>query len=187
MHRFRVWGLSAALAAGVGGQLAAADPPAKPADDRPWYKKMLGTNPAAAPKPAGPVARSGPVMPGRPPVVAAPLPPEVVADALKAEQDAFLRRLSVCSQLRQVGLETNNDSLVRQADELERQATALYNARTAALGVPKVKAPLPETASLYGDPADPKAAAARLAPPAAPAPATASTLPIGGDVREVKP
>ena len=34
--------------------------------------------------------------------------------------------------------------MVRQADELERQFGALYNARVAALGVSRTKAPLPE-------------------------------------------
>src|SRR5205807_8891314 len=110
MHRFRVWGLSAALAAGAGAPVAAA---ADPGDVRPpapqqttLFAKLFGNSP----KPAGPTTRSGPVTGMG---SAAPLPPEVLADALRAEQEAYLRRLTVCSELRRVGTEANNDALVR--------------------------------------------------------------------------
>jgi hypothetical protein len=130
----------------------------------------------------------------RPATVTAPLPPEVVADALRAEQEAYLRRLGVCSELRRVGLDTNDDALIRQADELERQAATVYNQRVAALGVPKVKAPLPETTpGGFGGaylPVDPKAAADRLTAPAAPTslPGTAgASAPRPDQIREVRP
>jgi hypothetical protein len=138
MHRFRAWGLSAALAAGAGAPAIAADPPTdpRPAVNRPTtlYAKLFG------PKPAAP----GSAAAMRTPAAPVPLAPEALGDALRQEQEAYLRRVSVCCELRRVGAERNDDALVRQADEIERQAAALYNQRVAALGVPNVKAPLPE-------------------------------------------
>lgn len=186
MIRFRAWGLSAALAAGAGAPAVAADPPTQTT----LAAKLFGP---PKPKPAGPSGKPGPAgtVPAAPP---AALPPEVIADALRAEQDAYLRRLSVCSELRRVGAETNNDALVRQADELERQAAAVYNQRVAGLGVPKVKAPLPETTTAAGyTPVDTRTAAGRLTAPAAPVPGTvtaeakAPAAPSPEPVREVKP
>lgn len=71
----------------------------------------------------------------RPPVVVTPLSPDVVAEAVRAEQDAVLRRLDICDRLRKVGETTGDATLVIQADELEKQATALYASRVARLGV----------------------------------------------------
>lgn len=182
MTRFRAWGLSAALTVGAGAPTVAAEPPTQTT----LAAKLFGPS---KPKPPGPSARAtSPVMPAT-----APLPPEVLAEALQAEQDAYLRRLTVCSELRRVAAETNNDSLARQADELERQAAAVYNQRVAALGVPKVKSPLPEPSPLTATyaPLDPQSAANRLTAPPAPA---AGTITAGArgpaspePIREVKP
>jgi hypothetical protein len=191
MIRFRAWGLSAAVAVGAGAPAIAADPPpGQPAPTQTTLAaKLFGPS---KPKPPGPTVRSGPVTPARP--SAPPLGPDVLADALRAEQDAYLRRLNVCSELRRVGAETNNDVLIRQADELERQAAAVYNQRVAALGVPKVKAPLPDSPTTYAT-ADPRAAAARLTAPAPPVAVTGTaeaTTPAASPAspdpfREVKP
>jgi hypothetical protein len=126
------------------------------------------------------------------PTIQAPLTPEMKADALRAEQDAYLRRVSVCTELRRVAVERGDEALVRQADELERQAASLYNARVAGLGVARVKAPLPETATAtafnsldaLGLPPDQSLAvkANRLIAPAAPVPANSTA-----QVREVAP
>src|SRR5262249_11165111 len=152
MIRFRAWGLSAAVAGGLfvpavvpgaGAPAVAAGPPeGAPAEGRAGFSKMFGP---AQPK-GRPAGRHGPAPPTSmpPAAAAAPPPPEVVADALRAEQDAYLRRLSVCSELRRIGADTNDEALIRQADELERQAAAVYNQRVAVLGVPKVKAPISE-------------------------------------------
>ena len=186
MNRFRAWGLSAALAAGAVAPAAAADPPADP--PRPPAKgtlfgKMFGPKTPAAPKtPAG--------VPPAPP---APLPPEILADTLRAEQEAWGRRVAVCTELRRIGEETNNDQLVRQADELERLATAVYNQRVTALGVPKVRAPLPETPAVALDRKLGTGAAVNpLTAPAAPTPldpgtSTAEAKPAADPVRGVKP
>ncbi len=184
MSRFRAWGVAAALAAGAATPAVAADPPTATTDARPWYKKMF----SAAPKPAGPTVRSGPVAA----VPSAPLTPEVVADAVKAEYVAWERRMSVCLKLREAAIARNDDALLRQVDELERQANAIYQQRVSALGVPKVKAPLPAAAGTGfaasfdlapEKSVDPKAAAAKLVAPAAPVPVSGTAeLP-----REVKP
>ena len=96
---------------------------------------LAGTT-AFAVSPKKPEAKST-----RPPVVVAPLSADVVADAVRAEQDAVLRRYSICDRLRKLGEETNNPSLIQQATDLESQAKAIYDARVARLGVkgaPKV-------------------------------------------------
>lgn len=184
MRRFRVWGVAAALAVGASGSAASA------ADDaRPWYKRMFTSAPA--PKPVGPTVRSGPVVaaPDRAPSVGT-LSPDAVAAAVKAESDAYLRRLDVCVKLRIVALERNDDALNRQVDELERQAKAVYEQRVSALGVSRsLKAPLPSGSGFAASfdlvpekQADPKAAAARLVAPAAPVPVSGTA-----ELREVKP
>jgi hypothetical protein len=166
------------MAAGIGGPAAAAPPPVAPPEKTTLLKKLFGP---PTPRPPGPTMRSGP------PTISAPLPPSVLADALRAEQDAYLRRVSVCTELRRVAIERGDDILARQADELERQAAALYNARVAGLGVARVKAPLPEPAGGTGlaslqMPSSPEAAAGQLSAPSAPVPGTTTA-----QVREVKP
>lgn len=194
MHRFRAWGLSAALAAGAGAPATAADPPAdppRPAVQRPTtlYAKLFG------PKPPAPAAAAM-----RPAAAPAPLSPEAVADALRLEQQAYLRRVSVCDQLRLAGAERNDDALVRQADEIERQAAAVYNQRVAALGVPRVKSALPESpAGVLDRKLGTGVAVNPLTAPGAPTPldaggvrtaearVPAAPTPPSAPVREVKP
>jgi hypothetical protein len=177
MQGLRFWGLSAALiAAGPPAAFADSQPPSP--DQGTLLGKLFGPKP---PKP-GPTVRS------MTPTVTAPLKPEVVANALRAEQEALRRRMEVCTELRRVALERGDDYLARQVDELERTAATLYYTRTAALGVPQVRTPLPEPmgASSLSDLAinsDTSAAAKakKLTTPAAPAPGTTA------QVREVLP
>ena len=175
MNRFRVWGLSTALAVGLGGPVVAADPPAeKPS----MMEKLFGQSRAKEPGPK--------VAPQRPVTITAPLPPDIVKEALRAEQEAYLRRVSVCTELRRIAVERDDKALIRQADELERQTGAIYNARVAALGVSRTKAPLPEPtlASLAPsrDSASAKLAANKLTAPAPPVAGTTTA-----QIREVKP
>jgi hypothetical protein len=166
MNRFRAWGLSAALAAAAGGPAAAADPPPAPPQPTTLFDKLF---------PPAEKAKPGPTAARRVPTVTAPLPPEVVAAALRAEQDAWDRRMAVCLKLRQAAIEADDDALLRQVDELERQAAALYAARTAVLGVPRAKAPLPEAAAAALDrQLGTGVAVTPLSAPAAPTPAVPS-------------
>jgi hypothetical protein len=190
--------MAAALTVGAAPTFAtAADPPNTTTDTRPLYKRMFFS---PKPKPdAGPGPRNGVVAapPGQPPI-SKPLSPEAVGDALRAEQDAYLRRLNVCVELRKAAIERNDEALMREIDEFERQAEALYKQRIAALGISRtVRAPLPSSNNAFAasleiapeKPVDPKAAAAKLVAPAAPVPIseTAGLPPASPDVREVKP
>ncbi|HEY2786026.1 MAG TPA: hypothetical protein VGJ05_13745 [Fimbriiglobus sp.] len=129
MQRIRVLGLTAMTAACWAGAGIAADPTsttAKP-DDKPSFFARL--NPWG--KKDGPDAKA----PSGPPVIVAPLPPAELADAVRAEQMAYLRRLEVCTRLRDVATNTKNEKLIDVAEELEKQAFAMYQARVARLGV----------------------------------------------------
>jgi hypothetical protein len=182
MKRFGVWGLSAALI--VGGTSVAkadSDSPPPPPEKGTLLGKLFGPKP---PKPAGPTVRSGPA------IVTAPLKPEVVAEAFRAEQAAWNRRMEVCLELKRVAAERGDETLARQADDLERQATDLFNARTAGFGMSRTKAPLPEptptSAVAAFDPAplkdyDAVGQAKKLSAPSAPIPGSTA------EVREVKP
>lgn len=58
---------------------------------------------------------------------------EQEAAAIKHEQAEYLRRLAVCDQLREVALKGNDESLNRQADDLQAQAWAIYSKRVASI------------------------------------------------------
>jgi hypothetical protein len=195
MNRIRVWGVAAlgALAAAAAARAVAADSPAATTtDDRPWYVRMF----------VSPPAQSGPVTPTNAPIAAVPglthagsaLSPEMVAEARKAEQDAWQRRMAVCLKLREAAITLNDKRLERTAEELERQVDALYKQRVAALGLPKVKAALPAppsgpavTSLDLGPtiPPEPKPAPAPLVAPGQPVPVSgAASLP---PAREVNP
>jgi len=140
MQRFRAWGLSAALTANLGLCGAVAAEPgaaAAGAATQPWYSRLFRsdsrreTDTAATPPPR------------RPSLPMAPLSPEQIAEALRAEQDAYLRRLEICTKLRQVALHQDDESLLKQADDIERQATMLYHSRVARLGVKGLQTPSP--------------------------------------------
>jgi hypothetical protein len=182
MKRIRVFGLALALAAGWESQTIAAGPPPERTT---LMSKLFGPS---KPKPDGPTVRG----PQRPLTISTPLPPEQLAEALRAEQDAYLRRVSVCDELRWIATQRHDEALAREADELERKFSALYNARVAALGVARTKAPLPEPSIASRDPVDDqlpigqtasaKIAARQLEAPPAPVPGTTTA-----QVREVKP
>lgn len=163
--------LASALTVSAENRILAANPPATKST---LFKKLFGPS---DPKPNGPTVRP----PGRPLAVSVPLPADQLAEALRAEQDAYLRRVSVCTELRRIAVQQGDDMTVRQADELERQFGALYSARVAALGVTRAKAPLPEPTST-GEAIAVRAAANRLLAPSAPVAGTTTA-----QVREVLP
>lgn len=175
------------LAVGAGIPAAAADPPATAQRPGTLLGKLFGSSDSKSKKAS---ARGSGSTSMRPPTVTAPLSPDILAGSLRAEQDAWERRMSVCLKLREVAIQNNDEVLLRQVDELERQATALYNVRVAALGVPKVKSPLPETdpATAIDQRLGTGIAVNPLTAPAPPTPVTgtASTSPAG-KIREVRP
>lgn len=170
MKPIQLTALALALAAASGSSAIAASPPPEKST---LFKKLFGPS---KPRP-GPTVRT----PGRPLTISAPLPAEQLAEALRAEQDAYLRRVSVCTELRRVALERGDDAMVRQADELERQFGSLYSARVAALGVTRARAPLPEPSSM-GESLAARSAANQLLAPSQPVPGTTTA-----QVREVQP
>ena len=116
----------------LGAFAHAAEPtPRDKAEAPSWYSRFTPSLPGGDKKPDA--------TPARPPVAVAPLEPAALAEALKAEQDAWGRRLEVCLKLRVVGNDANDEAMMKRADDLEKQATALYHSRVARLGV---KAPL---------------------------------------------
>lgn len=133
MNRVRAWVAAAAVAAT--GSAIAADPPA---ESKPWLNRVFAGKSAEAkpaePKPADTPAKPAPT-PARPPVILAPLAPEVLAEAVRAEEQACTRRLDVCAKLRQLAADKNDDKLLRQIDELEKQAIELCQGRVARMGV----------------------------------------------------
>jgi hypothetical protein len=178
MNRLWVYGLGAATVACVGWQAMAADPNMAPGQTT-LVQSVQNLFTPKPPKPTlGPSAQTAPLT------ITAPLTPAVLSKCLQAEQDAYLRRISVCDALRLLADEKGDQALTRQADELERQAKSLYEARVAALGIPKTRVPLnePATAMRLEEPATPQAAANRLIAPSSPLP-SASTA----EIREVKP
>ncbi len=119
MSRFPAIVLGVALAA----QCApAADPPA---ESRSVMSRLNPFGDTGKPAPA----------PVRPLPAVGPLAPDVMIAALQAEQDAYARRLDVCTELRRVAAGTKDDKLGLKADELERLAEVTYNQRIAKLGV----------------------------------------------------
>ncbi len=121
--------LALALGVALTAQAAqSADPPAsKPTESRSLASRL---NPFGGPDTGKPAP-----APGRPAPSVGPLAPDVMIGALQAEQDAYARRLDVCTELRRVAVTTKDDKLGMKADELERLAEETYNLRIAKLGV----------------------------------------------------
>ena len=128
MDRIAAWGLSAALV-GAFAPAAFAAEPAKP-ESQSWMSRLVGSD---GKKPEA--EKTFAAVPARPPVVFGPPEPAVLAEAVRAEWDAFHRRMEVCLALRKVADKRNDDALFAQSDELERQATAVRDQRLARLGV----------------------------------------------------
>lgn len=178
MNRLRLWGLSTALVASLGAAALAGDPNMAP-DQTTLVQKLFGPRTS---KPSGSSVMATPAT------INAPLSPEVRAKCLHAEQEAYLRRMAICFELRRVADEKGDKDLSRQADVFEGEAWNIYNSRVAALGVSKLKAPLPEPKDIVtlDEPATPKVAANRLTTTTT-STAAAAAAENTSDIREVKP
>ncbi|MFO0808083.1 MAG: hypothetical protein U0746_05630 [Gemmataceae bacterium] len=134
MHRLRAWGI-AALLAGLGGVALAQDPDDAPpprvspfnGTQNPAYRRWVGA-PAERPKPPPPL----PTTP-----VAGKRAAET-AGALRAQEEAnLLRRLAVCDRLMQLAVETNDDSIEKEADRLQQKAQKVFRERCEAIAAGK--------------------------------------------------
>jgi len=129
MNTIKAWGLSIAVLAGTGVPAWSAS--AEAPESRSWFSRVWGRGEA---KPAA-----------AKPTETQPLSADALAEAVENEQRAWQRRMDVCTELRRVAIDKNDDNLLRQVEELETQAINLYNQRTAALGVKKMNAPAATT------------------------------------------
>lgn len=81
----------------------------------------------------GGVPTSRPKPPPPPLNPAAKSRAEETAAAVRAQEDAnLLRRMAVCDKLRLLALETGDESLEKQADQLQQKANSVYQQRTSA-------------------------------------------------------
>lgn len=74
---------------------------------------------------------------------AAPRSAEEVAAEQQRHMNAILRRMEVCDRLRTIALQSGNEELLRQADELEARARDLYRRQIAQLPLPAVASEKP--------------------------------------------
>lgn len=152
MNRFAAGGLAVVLSA-VG--LSAAGP--KAAETPSWTDRILGKK--VEEKPAEKVKAATPM---RPAVIIAPLGAEVLAEAVKDEQNACTRRLDACAKLREIAGAKNDEAMLARIDELERQAVEICQARVARMGIRGSAARTVRTNTESKTPFDP----ATVAPPA---------------------
>jgi hypothetical protein len=125
MTKLKARWLATAILAVACSSSAWGAPPAQQPPSRSWFSRMLGK----------------PEPPPEKPVITAPLTGAALAEAVEAEKQAWTRRMQVCTELRTVAMARKDDALLRQIDELERQASIMYNQRTTALGVKQHAAP----------------------------------------------
>jgi hypothetical protein len=138
MKRLGVWGLEVALLVVLGSTTAvAADPPdsSNGSGGGGWVShwfwssdKPAPPKPKAKPAPPAPVAAEKPEPQPRP----GNRFDEAVAEREK-EVQALLRRQQVCLKLMRIAMESNDETLLHKAEQLDERARALYSQRTAGL------------------------------------------------------
>jgi hypothetical protein len=131
MRRVGAWGMAAALVVGLGVAVASGQEPdgdLKPTTAKGgwWYGEKPKSKGKADKKAKGPAEDK-------------PAPPsaaEVAVLEQERQMNAFSRRVEVCLRLHQIGLDTGNEELQRQAEELEARAWEVYRKQTAHLPIP---------------------------------------------------
>jgi hypothetical protein len=120
--------IAALMAATAGAQTTGPDGDlrSQPPQSAAWWDVWFAP---AGPKPAA----VKPVADGEKAVISAPTGVEASAAVRRREQAAYLRRQAVCDRLRQVAVQSGDDALYQQAQDLEDRAWALYQDRTAGL------------------------------------------------------
>ena len=126
MDRIRAWGVVAVLAI-LCGTATAADPDESVPEN--YDRGAAGfarwnAGHIEAPKPP----------PVSPQVAAAKARERDTAAAIRAQEQAnLLRRLAACNRLRELAVQTGDESLEQLADELEKKAGSVFKARTTVL------------------------------------------------------
>jgi hypothetical protein len=121
MNRFaRGATLFAFLLAGTAA--LAADPPAEPTYQAPWYTRWFGIGPEP-PKPAPKPKRD---------------PAQEASAQLAAARASLLRRQEVIDALREIAVENGDQALLDRADQLEIRALEVYKQQTARLPFSKM-------------------------------------------------
>jgi hypothetical protein len=138
MRTIGAWGVAASLVVGLGPVAAVAaddDTTAKSSVRGPtWEWKPFG-NWFGSAEPPKPVEKKVP-KPEQTPAkktAAAIKPVSLVEEAAakrRREEAALLRRLQACDKLREIAIQTKDNGLLRQAEELEERAQATYAQRT---------------------------------------------------------
>jgi hypothetical protein len=136
MRKLRHWTLAAALGLGLSVAARADDqdvPPPEPAKPfirwSPYAKRMLGIEDARPGEDSKPQPKKRPAE--AKPTTTAKQPAPVDASTQRAlEETALLRRLAVCDKLLRIAVETNDQGLMRRAEELDARARAIYAQHT---------------------------------------------------------
>ena len=123
------------LCLGLTTPALAADPPAAEDSSIPWYSHrywLLGerNKPTQPPKPEPSAARERPA-PSTP--TSREAAKEAAAKQFDREMQVHLQRLQAISKIRAVALDQNDEAMLQRADDLEQQATEIFNQRTAKL------------------------------------------------------
>lgn len=130
MDRLRAWGVLA-LVAGFAGGAMAADPDELPVNYDRGAAAFARWNAGSSERPKS--------LAVPPQVAAARAKALDTQAAVRAQEEAnFLRRLAACDRLRQLALDTGDDSLEKLADDLQQKAESVFKVRTANLAMGKV-------------------------------------------------
>jgi hypothetical protein len=140
MRRVGAWGLAATVVMGMGVARAADGNTWGPT----WHWSSFGSWPGQnddkeekkpvekkpAPKPEQPAVKK-PSVPAKPISIV-----DEAAAERRRQETALLRRLQACDKLKEIALRTNDNALLRRAEELEERAQTCYTQRTAKLPSP---------------------------------------------------
>jgi len=129
MRRVGSWGMAAALVMGL-GTVAAAGP--LDGDSKSSPPGLLSSLFADKSKTKAKAAADKAALVEEKPAANTV---ETLAAEQQKQMNAILRRMEVCDRLRMVALQTSNEELMRQADELEARAREIYRRQTAHLPI----------------------------------------------------
>jgi hypothetical protein len=110
---------------------AAPDDPPPAEEPSLWRRVFLGERSKPAPPPP-PVPAARTRAPSPPPA-ARESAKDAAARQLAEEQRVYLQRLDAITRIRTIATEQNDEATLKRADQLEEQATDVYNQRTARL------------------------------------------------------